>query len=107
MATESKLGKRMRAVLEQEPDTQLVKNRNRTIRHLLKEPYHGIIENISKPVMLKLIHDIVYLDRKHRSLTEGKEGKLKQNLSDQWQVDNGYMPGFQESMKLLDKLTIT
>ncbi len=86
-------------VLRTYPEAALVKNRYRTLRAALKTKYTGVISNVSKPVMLMFIRDIVYLDRKLRKLTEGIDDEVKEELSQEFQLEEGYMPGYNQDIQ--------
>lgn len=73
-----------------DPKTVLLKNRVRAIRYLLK-PRYTEQTFADKDKTIAMIIDTVYLDRKLRLLTEGKEKKLKKHLSDKFVVEElGY-----------------
>ena len=85
-------------VLRNLPEAGLVRNRYRTLRMALNKKYTGIISNVSKPVMITFLRDVVYLDRKLRKLTEGKEEELKEELSEEFQLQEGYVPGYHQDI---------
>lgn len=98
------LTKELQSVLSLDPETHKVANRYRTIRMSLKSQYPGLISTIEKDSMLQFIKDIIFLDRKLRQLTEGEETKLKEQLSEEAQIELGYQSGCQQDLSLLSKI---
>lgn len=82
----------MKELFKEHEEAKLVKNRYKTIRYALYEEYNELISLTSKERFIDLIKDILYTDRKLRSLTGDIEQEEKQILSQQWQVDNNYEP---------------
>lgn len=70
-------------------ETMLVKNRYRAIRYLLKGRYSTqAFEN--KDQTIEMFKDAIYLDRRLRLYTEGIEQPLKEQLSQEEQIELGY-----------------
>lgn len=72
-----------------DPETMLVKNRYRAIRYLLKGRYETqTFEN--KDQTIEMLKDAIYLDRRLRLYTEHLEQPLKEQLSQEEQIELGY-----------------
>lgn len=82
---------KIRDMFTADPETKLVKNRYRAIRWLLTQPYNDITTAAEKERLLSFLKDAVYLDRRLRLATEGLEDEMKQELSENYQVEElGY-----------------
>lgn len=84
-------------VLKIAPEASLVENKYRTLRITLKRS-NPILETLDKDVVIKLLKDAIYLDRKLRQLTEGMQEKLKKQLSEEKMVELGYFPEPQKEL---------
>ena len=100
----NKLGEDLYLLLEENLEYKLLENRDRVIRRVLANKYPDTVKSIEKDTLLAMIADIVYLDREARNLTEGIQDEVKQRLSQQWQLDNGYVPGHAGDLKKLQTL---
>jgi len=59
------------------PESQLVKNRYRTLKALMKEKYPEIVVDDGA---IEFMRDVIYNDRQIRQDTEGREKELKKIL---------------------------
>lgn len=90
---------------EREPQSKLTQNRYRAIRVALIKDYPTLINGTDKEVMLNFLRDVVYLDRKQRLLTEGEEVEVKEELSQEYQVEVlGLVPNYSRDVATLKKL---
>lgn len=71
------------------PESQLTKNRYKSLVHLLVQQYPEM-KQLSSETWKVILFDADYLNRKIRWLTEGKETELKNILSQEKQVELGY-----------------
>lgn len=78
-------------VINENQGADLVENRYRTMRLTLAKTYPNLIKTTDKEVMLQFLHDVVHLDRKLRRKTEGKQKLLKTILSQEKQIQLGYV----------------
>lgn len=82
-------------------------NKNKGIANLLAEKYH--IE-IPKDKRDDFISDVLSADRYWRKTLEdepslrGKDYMTKEEMAQKKQIELGYMPGFEESIKKLNEL---
>ena len=82
-----------------------VKLRYRTLRYSLLSEHPNLISGTDKEVMLCFLKDVIYLDRQLRLLTEDVEKEEKEVLSQNYQIEElGCVPGFEESIRLFNKL---
>ena len=81
---------KIRAMLKEVPDSGLTKNRFRAIRYLLNARYkEQSFMDVDKTTAM--ISDIEYLSRKMRYWTQGEEKELKEQLEEEFQVEElGY-----------------
>lgn len=77
---------KIRDMFGADPETMLVKNRYRALRYLLKNKYASQSMD-KKEFTIEMLKDCVYLDRKLRLWTEGKETVLKKELSDEFIIN--------------------
>jgi len=90
--------RRMHKLLDDYPESRLVKHRYRSLRWFLLEKYPLIMESVGRDAMCDFLKDVVYLDRELRKKTEGEENELKQNLAQEKVIELGYV-GFPLSVK--------
>lgn len=81
---------KIRTMLKEVQDSGLVKNRYKAIRYLLIGKY-GSQTFEDKNKTIEMLKDAIYLDRKMRLWTEGTEEVLKEQLSEEFQIEElGY-----------------
>jgi len=100
----NKLTEDLMVVLKCHKEASLVAFRYRTILSALRGAYPDLTTNTNKEVMLEFLRDVVYLDRKLRKLTEGKDGEQKEILSQEYQLNElGAEIGLQQNIINLHK----
>lgn len=82
--------RRIKDMFESVPDSNLVENRYRALRFLLKPKYPQLMD-IPQETLIEILRDAVYLDRKLRKETEGQQVEEKKILEDEWLVENEYI----------------
>lgn len=92
------IAKDLQKVLEI-PEAHEVKNRYRTLRYALRGRWPQLVDSVSKESMCEFLKDVVYLDRKLRQMTEGEEKETKKVLSEEAQIDLGYVPGYKQDTR--------
>jgi len=73
-------------VLKCHQEASLVAFRYRTLLSALRNAYPSLTTSTSKEVLLEFLQDVIYLDRKLRKLTEGKDKENKKILSQEFQI---------------------
>lgn len=86
---QKKVATTLEELLQQFPESRLVENRYRSMRVVLKKHWK-FVETVNQKDMIEFLKDVVYLDRKIRLETEGEQEELKQQLSEEKQVELGY-----------------
>lgn len=69
------------------PSARKVENRYKALRWLLKDRFYSTFKDTNNEVMEAMLFDAITLDRKIRKLTEGEQDELKQQLSEEFQVE--------------------
>lgn len=83
----------------------MVENRYRTLRYALLSQYPNLVNGTDKEVLLNFLKDAIYLDRKLRKLTEGKQVLKKEILSQEFQINElGAEVNLKNNIKELNKL---
>lgn len=87
------------------PESRLTKNRYRVIKFILQNYFPKLYELYPEETLIQLFKDVIYIDRKHRKLTEGNEDELKKVLSQEYQIKElGYEGGYHQNVKQLTKI---
>lgn len=73
-------------LFKQYPEAKLTKNRHKTNRVLLTQRFSEL-KDIPKDRMCQIIFDCVTLDRRLRLWTQGEEQELKEQLSQEFIVE--------------------
>lgn len=81
--------RRIDELFKEFPESQLTKNRYKSLVHLLVQQYPEM-KQLSSETWKVILFDADYLNRKIRWYTEGKETELKNILSQEKQVELGY-----------------
>lgn len=81
--------RRIDELFKEFPESQDVKNRYKSLVHILVQKYPKMKE-VGSETMMAILFDADFLNRRIRWLTEGKETKLKKQLSQEYQVDLDY-----------------
>lgn len=82
----TKLTESLLVVLKTHQEASLLAFRYRTLLASLRVSYPSLTSTTQKEVLLEFIRDTVYLDRKLRKLTEGKDKLNKEIHSQQYQL---------------------
>ena len=72
--------------LELNPAFGELKYRYKLMLWLLMKEWSNTLGKIEKEVMMKILKDAIYIDRKIRKETEGEEEELKEILSQDFQI---------------------
>lgn len=75
---------RLQRMLVEFPETGLVENKYLAIKLMLQKKYPQVMSSTSPDSMLKFLKDVVYVDRRIREATHGRQEKIKKMLSDQY-----------------------
>jgi len=89
--SQKKIATTLENLLQQFPEAGLVENRYRSLRVVLKKHWK-FVETVDQKDMINFLKDVVYLDRRIRLATEGQQDELKQQLSEEKQLELGYAP---------------
>lgn len=84
-----KVAQTLDELLQQFPHAGLVENRYSSLRVVLRRHWN-FVSTVDQKDMETFLKDVVYLDRKIRQLTEGKQDKLKQQLATEKRLELGY-----------------
>lgn len=76
-----------------DPRARLVKNKYIAIRNSLLRVMPDL-NVISKDRLLTVVEDAIALNRDWQSATEDDDKDVKKKLSDEWKVQNGYIPNY-------------
>lgn len=88
---------RMNKLFDLDPEYKSVKKRYDSLKMLLQEKY-PLIKEMD---YINLLKDTIYLDRILRLATEGLEQEEKDILSQDFQLEIGYEPNYQNNVKQL------
>lgn len=94
---------RMEKLFNLDPKFKSTKKRYDALYRLLQKRY-PFLRELEYEQAIQFLKDTVYLDRELRRMTQGKEQELKQELSQEWQLDNGYSPNYQQDINFLKNL---
>lgn len=87
-----------------DPKAKKVENKYKAIRLTLHKLHPLLVEKLTPEQILVIIEDTVALDRYWRMATQGEDKEKKQELSQQWQLNNGYDPHYYQDKEKLSKL---
>jgi len=73
------------------PEAKKVALRYKTLAYTLNKEWANLMSGSES--WDNFLRDVIYLDRQLRLMTEGDETELKEILSQEWQIENGYEAG--------------
>lgn len=81
--------RRIDELFKEFPESQLTKNRYKSLLHILVQKYPQM-KDLGSETMKEILRDADYLNRRIRWLTEGREKELKTILAQEKQVELFY-----------------
>jgi hypothetical protein len=88
-------------IIEEKPvEACLVKNKYKVLVGMIKRRYPNNFEKIPLNVWEDIIFDSINGNREWQQLTEGYDKVNKKRLSQEKQIELGYVPGYNKDIKL-------
>jgi len=76
------------AIIKENPNAVLVKNKYKVLRGLIKRMYPNNYEKLPPDIWEKIIYEVVNGDRDWRFLTEGMDKENKERLRQEYIIHN-------------------
>jgi len=83
--------KLIKQLLDKYPEGRKTKNQYKIMTLAIKQMF-PCLEHISNKQMRDIVYELAHMPRDWRKETQEEETSLKYQLSQEWQINNGYKP---------------